>query len=262
MLQPFIRRCAPEQLGSLVYILCGAEKLAPRVRDAFTEKFGVEPLEGYGTTECSPVVSVNIPDFRAPGFYQKGIKRGTIGRPLPGVSVRTVNPETGEPMPEGEPGMLLVKGPNVMKGYLGMPEKTAEVIKDGWYRTGDIAWIDEDGFITITDRLSRFSKIGGEMVPHTNVEETLHQLLGLTDLSLAVAGMPDPSKGERLVVLHTLSDEQFDELVAKLERCDLPNLWRPRDNAFYKVDAIPMLGTGKMDLRAVKDLAKKLDTGA
>lgn len=260
-LQPFIRRCSPEELSSLTYVICGAEKLSPRVRDAFLEKFGVEPLEGYGTTECAPAVALNVPNFRSAGFFQIGTKKGTIGHPLPGVSVRIVNPESGELLPENTPGLLHVKGPNIMREYLGMPEKTAQVLQDGWYNTGDMAMVDEDGFITITGRLSRFSKLGGEMVPHQTVEEELHKLIDVSEQVLAVTGVPDEQKGERLVVLHTLTDDQYDELIAKLEQSDMPNLWRPRPNAFIRVDAIPVLGTGKMDLKQVHEMAKRLYLG-
>src|SRR5207302_7509394 len=159
-LQAYIRRCEPEDFGSLQYVMAGAEKLPERVAQAFEDRFGIRPYEGYGATECAPVVSVNARDFRAPGFRQVGAKRGKIGHPLPGVSVRIVNTETGEPVAMGEPGLLLVKGPNVMVGYLGNPKKTQEVLQDGWYHTGDVATVDEDGFLSIADRLSRFSKIG------------------------------------------------------------------------------------------------------
>ncbi len=260
-LQPFIRRCAPEELSSLVYVICGAEKLSPRVRDAFLDKFGVEPLEGFGTTECAPAVALNVPNFRSPGFFQTGTKRGTIGHPLPGISVRIISPETGELLPENTPGLLHVKGPNIMVEYLGMPEKTAKVLHDGWYNTGDMAMVDEDGFITITGRLSRFSKLGGEMVPHQTVEEELHKLIDSSEQVMAVTGVPDEQKGERLVVLHTLTDEQYDELMAKMDQSGIPNLWRPRPNAFIKVDAIPVLGTGKLDLKKVQDMAKSLYLG-
>lgn len=242
-------------------MICGAEKLSPRVRDAFLDKFGVEPLEGFGTTECAPAVALNVPNFRSPGFFQTGTKRGTIGHPLPGISVRIISPETGELLPENTPGLLHVKGPNIMVEYLGMPEKTAKVLHDGWYNTGDMAMVDEDGFITITGRLSRFSKLGGEMVPHQTVEEELHKLIDSTELLMAVTGVPDEQKGERLVVLHTLSDEQYDELMAKIDQSGIPNLWRPRPNAFIKVDAIPVLGTGKLDLKKVQDMAKSLYLG-
>ena len=260
-LQGFIRRCPPEHLRSLEFVVCGAEKLAPRVRLAFREKFGVEPVEGYGTTECAPVVSVNFPDNESPGFYVRNLKHGTIGRPLPGTGVRVVHAETGELLPAGEAGLLQVCGPNIMKGYLEEPEKTAAVLHDGWYSTGDVAAIDDEGFITITDRLARFSKIGGEMVPHTKVEETLHTLLNLTEQALAVTSVPDTVKGERLVVLHTLSDQQLDELFRKMGNSELPNLWRPRPNNFYRIDAIPVLGTGKMNIKAVKKMAISLDLG-
>jgi acyl-[acyl-carrier-protein]-phospholipid O-acyltransferase / long-chain-fatty-acid--[acyl-carrier-protein] ligase len=260
-LQSFVRRCLPEELSSLKFVATGAEKLPARLREAFRDKFGVEPLEGYGTTECAPIVSLNIPDMRGPGYFQVGTRHGTIGKPIPGVSVRVVDPDTGEILPQDTPGMLLVKGPNVMSGYMHLPDKTAEVLHDGWYRTGDIAKIDEDGFITITDRLARFSKIGGEMVPHTHVEEVLHTLAGQDELALAVTGLPDVSKGERLVVLHTLDDEKLQDLLSKLDKTGMPNLWVPRSNAFYRVEAIPVLGTGKLDLRQVRELAKSLDVG-
>ena len=153
---------------------------------------------------------------------------------------------------------MLVRGPNVMQGYLGRPEKTAEVLRDGWYMTGDIAALDEDGFLQITDRLSRFSKIGGEMVPHIKVEERLHELAGATEQTFVVAGVPDEKKGERLVVLHKLATEQLDGCLEKLAQCDLPNLWKPRADQFFHVDGFPCLGTGKLDLRKVREMAVKL----
>ena len=138
----------------------------------FEERFGIRPLEGYGTTECAPVVAVNTFDRYASTGRQAGSRPGTIGQPLPGISVRVVNPETFEPVSPGGEGLLIVRGPNVMHGYLNLPDQTVAVMRDGWYLTGDIAAIDEDGFLTITDRISRFSKIGGEMVPHLRINET------------------------------------------------------------------------------------------
>jgi acyl-[acyl-carrier-protein]-phospholipid O-acyltransferase/long-chain-fatty-acid--[acyl-carrier-protein] ligase len=254
-LQAYMRRCSPESFGSLQYVLVGAEKLPERVALAFEDTFGIRPLEGYGCTECSPVVTVNGRDFRAPGFRQVGGRRGKIGHPLPGVSVRVVDLDTGEPVAPGTPGMLLVKGPNVMKGYLGNPEKTAEVLHDGWYTTGDVAQMEEDGFLTITDRLSRFSKIGGEMVPHIRIEDKLHELAGVTEQVFAVTALPDEKKGERIVVVYTLAAEKLAPILEKLAQCDLPALWKPRPNQFFHVDALPILGTGKIDLRGVKVLA-------
>lgn len=254
-LQAYLRRCSPEDFGSLQFVVAGAEKLPERLALAFEEHFGIRPLEGYGATECSPVVAVNTRDFRAPGFRQVGAKRGRIGHPLPGISVRIVDPETREPLPVGSPGLLLVRGPNVMQGYLGKPEKTAEVLQDGWYVTGDIAAEDEDGFLTITDRLSRFSKIGGEMVPHIKVEERLHELAGAAEQRFVVTAVPDGKKGERLVVLHTLAPDELKALLEKLPQSGLPNLWIPRPNQFFSVEEFPHLGTGKLDLRRIRELA-------
>jgi acyl-[acyl-carrier-protein]-phospholipid O-acyltransferase / long-chain-fatty-acid--[acyl-carrier-protein] ligase len=257
-LQAYMRRCTPESFGSLQYVLVGAEKLPERVAVAFEDQFGIRPLEGYGCTECSPVVTVNGRDFRAPGFHQVAAKRGKIGHPLPGVSVKVVDVETGEPVPPGTQGMLLVKGPNVMRGYLGKPAKTAEVLHGGWYTTGDIAVMEEDGFLTITDRLSRFSKIGGEMVPHIRIEEKLHELAGATEQVFAVTALPDEKKGERIVVLHTLPEARLAPVLERIPQCELPSLWKPKANQFFRVDAIPVLGTGKTDLRGVKALAASL----
>jgi acyl-[acyl-carrier-protein]-phospholipid O-acyltransferase/long-chain-fatty-acid--[acyl-carrier-protein] ligase len=256
-----MRRCEPDDFGSLQYVVVGAEKLPERVALAFEDRFGIRPLEGYGCTECSPVVSVNTRDFRAAGFRQVGAKRGRIGHPLPGITVQIADPETLQPLPLGQPGLLLVRGPNVMQGYLGRHEKTAEVLRDGWYVTGDIATLDEDGFLTITDRLSRFSKIGGEMVPHIKVEEKLHELAGAAEQSFVVTGVPDGKKGERLVVLHSLQEEQLKNCLAKLSESGLPNLWLPRSNQFFRVDSFPHLGTGKLDLRKVRELALQFSTG-
>ncbi len=274
-LQIYMRGCSPEEFGSLRLVMTGAEKLPERLAAAFDEQFGIRPLEGYGCTECAPVVAVNTHDFRSAGFRQVGAKRGKIGHPLPGVSVRILdlekpafppgsNPATPQPpattstLPVGQAGLLLVRGPNIMQGYLGRPEKTAEVLRNGWYVTGDVAAIDEDGFLQITDRLSRFSKIGGEMVPHIKIEEKLHELAGLTEQTFVVTGVPDEKKGERLVVLHKLPDGQLDGCLEKLAQSDLPNLWKPRADQFFHLDALPYLGTGKIDLRKVRDLAAQL----
>jgi len=256
-LQLYLRGCAAEDFGSLRIVLTGAEKLPERLATAFEEKFGIHPLEGYGCTECGPAVAVNTDDFRSAGFRQVGGKRGKIGHPLPGVSVRIVDPQSDAPLPQGQPGLMLVRGPNIMQGYLGRPEKSAEVLKDGWYETGDIAAVDDDGFLQITDRLSRFSKIGGEMVPHIKIEEKLHELAGVTEQTFVVAGVPDEKKGERLVVLHKLAGEPLQACLDKLAQSDLPNLWKPRPDQFFRVEAFPYLGTGKIDLRKIKEMASE-----
>ena len=270
-LQIYMRSCTPEQFGGLRVAMTGAEKLPDRLATAFEERFGIRPLEGYGCTECAPVVAVNTLDFRSAGYRQIGAKRGKIGHPLPGVSVRIVDPATLTPVPLGQPGLMLVQGPNVMQGYLGLPEKTSEVLvsysADGvssspstanrWYVTGDIAAIDDDGFLQITDRLSRFSKIGGEMVPHGKIEEKLHEAAGATEQTFVVTGVKDEKKGEQLIVLHKLSGEQLMTCLEKLAHSDLPNLWKPRADHFVRVEAFPYLGTGKLDLRRIKDVAEQ-----
>lgn len=254
-LQLYQRRCTPEQFSSLRVVLTGAEKLPSRLAQAFEDRFGIGPIEGYGVTECAPVVAVNCPDFRAAGYFQPASRRGTVGQPLPGVSVQIVDPDSFAPLPPDTPGMLLVRGPNVMLGYLGREDLTANAMRDGWYITGDIATLDEDGFLTITDRLSRFSKIGGEMVPHGRVEEALQQAAGTDMQVFAVTGIPDERKGEQLAVLHTLDESQIPGIVTKLTANGLPNLYIPPRTNFIKVDALPLLGTGKMDLRSLKRIA-------
>jgi acyl-[acyl-carrier-protein]-phospholipid O-acyltransferase/long-chain-fatty-acid--[acyl-carrier-protein] ligase len=261
-LQIYMRRCTPAQFGSLRIVLAGAEKLSERLVQAFEENFGIRPLEGYGTTECSPVVAASTLDYRAAGFYQPGSRRGFVGQPLPGVSVRIVDPDTFAPQPPMTPGMLLVKGPNVMRGYLGRDDLTAKVMRDGWYVTGDMALVDEDGFLKITDRLSRFSKIGGEMVPHGRVEEALQEAAGTTEQSFAVTAVPDERKGERLAVLYTLDEGALPTVLEKLAASGLPNLFIPRRDQFVKVAQLPMLGIGKLDLREVKRIATEALAGA
>jgi acyl-[acyl-carrier-protein]-phospholipid O-acyltransferase/long-chain-fatty-acid--[acyl-carrier-protein] ligase len=257
----YLRGVPSEDFGSLQIVIVGAEKLSGRLADAFEQHFGIRPLEGYGTTECAPVVAVNIMDYRAAGFHQIGGKRGKIGRVLPGMMARLTDPENpwdGKSEPPGEPGMLLVRGPNVMRGYLGLPEKTADVLRHGWYCTGDVATVDEDGFLQITGRLSRFSKIGGEMVPHLKIEEKLSELAGASETMFVIAGVPDEKKGERLVVLHKLAENELSVCLEKFAECDLPNLWKPKADSFFRVEQFPMLGTGKLDLRKVKETAVRL----
>jgi len=256
-LRMYLRRCDPEELSSLEVVVAGAEKMPISLCDAFEKKFGIRPVEGYGTTELSPLVSVNVPPSRSRNSAPD-MKEGSVGRPVPSVSAKAVDPETFEDLPLDTPGMLLVKGPNVMKGYLGQPEETAKVIRDGWYVTGDIAFIDSDGFIHITGRQSRFSKIGGEMVPHIRIEEAIQKILGLDEgqLSVVVTSVPDEKKGERLVVVHTPLEKTPKQICEELGKIGVPNLWIPGADSFMEVEAIPILGSGKTDLKAVSDLAK------
>ncbi|HYL76012.1 MAG TPA: acyl-[ACP]--phospholipid O-acyltransferase [Bryobacteraceae bacterium] len=252
----YTRKCAKEEFQSLRFVLLGAEKLRDSVATAFREKFGLELLEGYGCTEMSPVVAVNSPNFEAGRDTQLGNKPGTVGHPLPGIAVKVVHTATMEPLPPESEGLLLVKGPNRMLGYLDQPERTAETLHDGWYITGDIGAIDDEGFIRITDRLARFSKIGGEMVPHLKVEESIYAIIG--DHPCAVTGIPDEQRGERLVVLYTRPDTTPAELWRALSETELPKLWIPKRENVYQVDSLPTLGTGKLDLMGVKARAQQL----
>lgn len=249
----YVRKCTAEEFSSLRYAVVGAEKLREPVARAFREKYGLDLLEGYGCTEMAPVVSVNIPDFEQGAVRQTGLKPGTVGHPIPGVVVKVVDPDSCHALPPGEEGLLLVKGPNRMIGYLGNPEKTKEVFRDGWYVTGDIGSVDDEGFIRITDRLSRFSKIGGEMVPHIKLEETINTILG--DESCVVLAIPDEQKGERLLAFYTHKEITPEELWDRLCRTDLPRLWIPKRENLHYIEAIPTLATGKVDLRKAKQIA-------
>jgi acyl-[acyl-carrier-protein]-phospholipid O-acyltransferase/long-chain-fatty-acid--[acyl-carrier-protein] ligase len=251
-----LKRCEPGDFSTLRLLMCGAEKLPQALAQEFKEKFGVLPLEGYGCTELSPAAIVNVPDQEMHGFRQVGNKPGTIGQPIPGVASRVVNPDTFEPLPPGQEGLLLVYGANVMAGYLGNPEATREAVRDGWYVTGDVAKYDEDGFITITDRVSRFSKVGGEMVPHQKVEDELHTILGTSERTCVVTAVPDESKGERLVVLHlALNGLDVHQLWQRLSGRGLPNLYVPKERDFFEIPEVPILGTGKLDLKRIKEMA-------
>jgi len=260
-LRTYIKRCEKQEFARLRLVVTGAEKLPQDVAEAFDQKFGIRPREGYGTTELSPVVSVNLPDFKQGTYEQLATRIGSVGRPLPGVSAKVVDPDTGAELDVDQPGMLLIKGPNVMPGYLDMPEKTASVLKEGWYTTGDIAKIDNDGFIQITDRQSRFSKIGGEMVPHIKIEELLMKILAVPqaedglELRAVVTAVADERKGERLIVLHKELCKPVDQVVRELADAGLPNLWIPSTDSFLKVEEFPVLGTGKLDLKGVKAVA-------
>ena len=254
----YTRKCSREEFASLRYVLVGAEKLRAPVAAGFREKFGVELLEGYGCTEMAPVVAVNVPNFEAPKNIQIGNKPGTVGHPLPGVAARIVDPVTFQPLPPNQEGLLLVKGSNRMLGYLNQPQLTAEVLRDGWYITNDIALIDDEGFIRITDRLSRFSKIAGEMVPHIRIEEAIGNVIG--DAPCAVTAVADDQRGERLVALYVHAGLSPAQLWQRLSDTELPRLWLPKRENLYPVEELPLLGTGKLDLRAVKMRAQALAT--
>ena len=261
-LRTYLKRCTPEQMKTVNLAIVGAEKLQPELRNAWIEKYGIEPIEGYGATELSPVAAFNVPDSRITGGPDgpKGLRHGTVGRVSPGSVASVFSPETGESLGTNQDGLIKIKGPNVMLGYLDQPEKTAEVIQDGWYNTGDIGRIDEDGFIEITGRQSRFSKIGGEMVPHIRIEQELTRILDEDDTDepevlCAVTAVPDAKKGERLIVLHRPTKRAISEVIDELQKAGLPNLWIPSVASFHEVESLPLLGTGKLDLHCLKQVA-------
>ncbi len=253
----YIRRCNKEQFSSIRIVLSGAEKLRPAVAETFYETFGIWITEAFGTTELSPGVSVNVTSR----IWELGKTRGkenSVGQPILGVRVKIVDPEDSSiELPVGSEGRLLVSGNGVMLGYINEPDRTAKVLKDGWYDTGDIAKVDAEGSIFIVGRLARFSKIGGEMVPHGAVEDALHEILGASSPMLIVTCRPDPSKGERLAVIHATLPEGLgpSELSKKLQEKELPNLWIPKPADFILVELLPMLGSGKADLGKAKELA-------
>jgi len=269
--QAWMRRIPPEAFARLRLAVVGAEKLQERLATAFEERYGRPLLEGYGCTELSPVVSVNQPDVEGMDARDGGARAGSVGRPIPGVALRVVEPATGAELAPGEEGEVQVAGPGVMLGYLDDPERTAEVLRDGWYDTGDVGLVDQDGFLFLTDRRSRFAKIGGEMVPQGRVEEVLGERLAELCASagverdeaprVAVTSVPDERKGERLVVLHTALPVALEELVRALRESDLPALFQPRPDQYYEVPAIPCLGTGKTDLQGLRELALELALG-
>jgi acyl-[acyl-carrier-protein]-phospholipid O-acyltransferase/long-chain-fatty-acid--[acyl-carrier-protein] ligase len=261
-LRSYVRRCTEEDFATLDAVVTAAEKLPPDLADAFEKKFHVRPVEGYGATETSPLVSVNIPPNRSRSEQNHlDYREGTVGKPVPGVTAKIVDLDTGEELSAGESGMLCIKGPNIMRGYYGREDLTAAVLKDGWYVTGDVGLVDDEGFIRITGRKSRFSKIGGEMVPHIKVEEALNRAAGAEEQDqqlLAVTAVPHPKKGEQLVVLHAKLNQAPGELVAALRQEGLPNLFIPAEDCFFEVHEIPILGTGKLDLKTLKHMAGKL----
>lgn len=253
----YLKACRPEQFKTLKHLILGAEKLKDECYREIKATLGIEPMQGYGTTELSPVVSVNVPSDAAmpDGRVVHANRPGSVGLPVPGTSVKTVHPETGADLPRGATGLICVKGPQVMSGYLHKPEATAQVLKDGWYSTGDLGFVDEDGFLTITDRISRFSKIAGEMVPHVGVESAIMSAAAVDEQQVAVTSRPDPKHGERLCVLYTDLGADPDEIHRRLVSAGVPRLWIPSVRDFIQVDAIPITGTGKIDLKALREVA-------
>ncbi len=262
-LRGYMKRIDPAQLESLKFVVTGAEKLPQRLADAFEEKFGIRPMEGYGLTETSPATNVNLPSLQdASGSHVLAAQRdGSVGQLLPGIAIRLIDAVTDAPVPLNQPGIIVLNGPNVFSGYLRDEKRTGEVLTgDGWFRTGDVGFLDADGFLHIQGRISRFSKIAGEMVPHETIEAAVNQVLGLdseTERKIAIVGIPDEAKGEAIVLLSTIAnhalEQQCIDLRYKLLDYGLTSLWCPR--VIVPVQEIPLLASGKLDIKACQNLA-------
>jgi len=256
-LQKYLHKATPESLKTLRLVITGAEKLRTELVDKFRELTGELVIEGYGCTELAPIVTINFNN----SLFDAGTRSdhpGSIGCPLPGIHVRVVDPETGVELGPGQSGRMQVKAGTVMKGYLKDPDQTARVIQNGYYDTGDIARIDRDGYVYITGRASRFSKVGGEMVPHEAIEDAIAKIRSSELREVAVTGKSDARKGERLVVFYTPDDFDPAAIVAGLKESGLPNVWLPKVDDFVKVPELPILGSGKLDLTRLKRMADEL----
>src|SRR5438105_11325702 len=257
-LRGYLRKVEPDKLRSLRLVITGAEKLPLDLAKNFEERFKQRVFEGYGLTETSPVVSVNLPEPRPTKSgeqVQPSSRLGSVGKMAPGIAAEIRQPETDCKLSLHETGMLWLRGVNIFEGYLHDAQRTADVLQDGWLKTGDVGRFDEDGFLYIEGRLSRFSKIGGEMVPHEAIE---HKIVDLLDLSgkdermVAIVGVQDKAKGEALVLLSAV-DVDLAELRKELYASGVPNLWIPKH--VQRVGAIPVLASGKLDLKRCKELA-------
>jgi len=252
------RKIHPLMFQSVRIVVAGAERLSTEVRHAFRDKFCKDIYEGYGATETTPVATVNIPDILLSysGDVQIGNKIGTVGLPLPGTTLKIVEPETLEDLPIGEAGLILIGGTQIMKGYLNSPEKTESVIveKDGvrWYKSGDKGKLDEDGFLTILDRYSRFAKLGGEMVSLGAVESKISQVIDNHEIEIIAVALPDQSKGEKLVLL-LAGEVDLDALKSQIRGSGLNPLMMPKE--YFCVAEIPKFGSGKADFAGAKKLA-------
>lgn len=263
-LRGYMKRIDPAQLASLKLVVTGAEKLPRSLAKAFEEKFRILPQEGYGLTETSPATNVNLPDpHPEPGAVMiPSARGGSVGQMLQGIALRLTDPATDKVVPLNRQGIIWFKGPNVFTGYLGNPKLSEAVLKEGWFRTGDVGRMDEDGFLYIEGRISRFSKIAGEMVPHETVEAAVNKVLGLdseAERKVAVVGVPDEQKGEAIVLLSTIAgpavEQECIDLRYRLLDEGLPSLWCPRQIMF--VPEIPVLASGKLDIKACEEFAKQ-----
>ncbi|EAJ3207982.1 acyl-[ACP]--phospholipid O-acyltransferase, partial [Campylobacter jejuni] len=247
---------------SLRIVVSGAEKLKNEVRTAFEMKFKKSIFEGYGATETTPVASVNLPNRFDADYWliHRANKEGSVGMPLPGTAVRIVDPNNYENLKTNEDGLILIGGHQVMVGYLNDKEKTDEVVKeiDGirWYNTGDNGHLDEDGFLYIVDRYSRFAKIGGEMISLGAIEEEIAKFIDTEVVKFCATSLEDEKKGEQIVLLIECNNEIFEGVCEAIKNSNIPTLFKPR--YYFQIEKIPLLGSGKVDLKKVKELAKNL----
>ena len=258
-----MKRIDPAQLKSLELVVTGAEKLPQNLADAFEEKFEIRPMEGYGLTETSPATNVNLPTPDPIGNAHSipAHLNGSVGQLLPGIAIRLTDPVTNAPVPLNQPGIIILKGPNIFNGYLRDEKRSKEVLtNDGWFKTGDVGFMDADGFLHIQGRISRFSKIAGEMVPHETLEAAINKVLGLdseTERKIAIVGVPDEKKGEAIVLLSTIAGQALDQecidLRYKLLDQGITSLWCPRQ--IVPVKEIPLLASGKLDIKGCQELA-------
>jgi acyl-[acyl-carrier-protein]-phospholipid O-acyltransferase / long-chain-fatty-acid--[acyl-carrier-protein] ligase len=265
-LERYARKCPAEAFDSLRYAIVGVDKLSKHITAAFHSAFGLMPFESYGATELSPIVSLGMPAYAlelvvpdgavAENSSETARQAFKVGYPLPGIAVKIVVPDTNEQRAYNEKGLLLVKGPNVMMGYLGDEARTKEAMQDGWFITGDIAFIDNNGFLHVIDRLSRFTQVGDEEVSHALLEEELMDCVGSSELLFSVTAVSDDKDQERLVVLYDRS-VNIKKLLREMSLRSLPQGWLPDEEFFYEVPMIPHLPSGKADLVRVKDLAQE-----
>ncbi|MAE53737.1 MAG: AMP-dependent synthetase [Opitutae bacterium] len=244
-LRGYLKRAKNNELSSIKYVVAGAEKSPEEFRLRWEKVANCDYLEGYGLTEASPAISFNLPG--------RGKRNGSVGRLLKGVSCKTLDIDSGKETNLSDGGILCFRGQNIFAGYLNNQEKTSSVLDtEGWFKTGDLGRIDEDGFLWIEGRVSRFSKIGGEMVSHQKVEEAINKILGLCteeDLQLVVSARENIQKGEQLVVVTTLA-LNLQDLKKALREQGLPNLWIPQEIMLLK--EIPLLPTGKVNWKEIR----------
>lgn len=260
-LRQYLKRIKPHQFADVNFVLSGGEPLPNQLADEFETKFGIRPMDSYGATECAPLISLNVPTSRSE-HSSSGIDRleGSVGKPARNVDIRILDVENESPCPVGKSGVIHVRGPNVMLGYFERDDLTRKVLKDGWYDTGDIGHVDSDGFLFVTGRLSRFSKIGGEMIPHVAIETVLSEYTNETNddqIRIGVTSVRNIVGEENIVVLYNTHLRSVDAMIFHLAQCGFPNSFIPKPKNFFLVDKIPTLPTGKLDLQMLKTIASE-----